>query len=224
MMMKSAAIVALLSASASAFAPCSTQQQNSLVTLNVAERSASLPFLNRPALLDGSMAGDVGFDPLGLSNIDGVGVDLYWLREAEIKHARVAMLAAAGTVQVELFGPAPGCEMATAKNQMDAFWQIWNAHPQYIAASLIFITMIEAFSGIAATSGRQSGERAPGDFGLDPLGFGKGDPAKFERLKAQEIANGRLAMWAAAGIIVQGMTTDDSATGNLMQAITDNGF
>jgi len=222
--MKSAAIVSLLSASASAFAPCSTQQQNSLVALNVAERSASLPFLNRPALLDGSMAGDVGFDPLGLSNIDGVGVDLYWLREAEIKHARVAMLAAAGTVQVELFGPAPGCEMADAKNQMDAFWQIWNAHPQYIAASLIFITFIEAFSGIATTSGRQSGERAPGDFGLDPLGFSKGDPAKFERLKAQEIANGRLAMWAAAGIILQGMTTDDSATGNLMQAITDNGF
>jgi len=223
-MMKSAAIISLLSASASAFAPCTTQQQNSLVTLNAAERSASLPFLNRPALLDGSMAGDVGFDPLGLSNIDRVGVDLYWLREAEIKHARVAMLAAAGTVQVELFGPAPGCEMADAKNQMDAFWQIWNAHPQYIAASLIFITFIEAFSGIAVTSGRKSGERAPGDFGLDPLGFSKGDPVKFERLKAQEIANGRLAMWAAAGIILQGMTTDDSATGNLMQSISDNGF
>jgi light-harvesting complex I chlorophyll a/b binding protein 1 len=223
MMMKSAAIISLLSASASAFAPASTQQQSSLVTLN-AERSASLPFMNRPALLDGSMAGDVGFDPLGLSDIDGVGVDLYWLREAEVKHARVAMLAVAGVLQVELFGPAPGCEMCTAKNQMDAFWQFWNAHPQYIAASLIFITMIEAFSGIAATSGRESGERAPGDFGLDPLGFGKGDPAKFDRLKAQEIANGRLAMWAAAGIIVQGMTTDGSATGNLMQSLADNGF
>lgn len=223
MMMKSAAIVALLSASASAFAP-SSNPQSSLVALNAAERSAALPFMNRPPLLDGSMAGDVGFDPLGLSNIDGVGVDLYWLREAEIKHARVAMLAVAGVLQVEIFGPAPGCEMADAKNQMDAFWQLWNVHPQYIVASLIFIMMIEAFSGIAATSGRVSGERAPGDFYLDPLGFGKGDPAKFERLKAQEIANGRLAMWAAAGIIMQGMTTDNSATGNLMQALQDNGF
>jgi len=221
--MKSAAIFALLSASASAFAPSSTQQQ-SVVSLNAAERSASLPFMNRPALLDGSMAGDVGFDPLGLSDIDGVGVDLYWLREAEIKHARVAMMAVAGTLQVELFGPAPGCEMCTAKNQMDAFWQFWNAHPQYIAASLIFITFSEAFSGIAATSGRESGEREPGDFGLDPLGFMKGSAASVERLKAQEIANGRLAMWAAAGIIVQGMTTDNSATGNLMQSLVDNGF
>jgi len=170
------------------------------------------------------MAGDVGFDPLGLSNIDGVGIDLYWLREAELKHARVAMLAVAGVLQVEIFGPAPGCEMCTAKNQMDAFWQFWNAHPQYIAASLIFIMFIEAFSGIAATSGRQSGERAPGDFGLDPLGFSKGDPAKFERLKGQEIANGRLAMWAAAGILMQGMTTDEGAVGNLITALKENGF
>jgi light-harvesting complex I chlorophyll a/b binding protein 1 len=170
------------------------------------------------------MAGDVGFDPLGLSEIDGVGIDLYWLREAEIKHCRLAMLAVAGVLQVELFGPAPGNEMCTAKNQMDAFWQFWNAHPQYIAAGLVFIMMIEAFSGIATTTGRESGERAPGDFGLDPLGFMKGDAASVERLKAQEVANGRLAMWAAAGIIVQGMTTGDSATGNLMQALADNSF
>jgi light-harvesting complex I chlorophyll a/b binding protein 1 len=61
------------------------------------------------------MAGDVGFDPLGLSNIDDVGIDLYWLREAELKHCRLAMLAVAGIVQVEVFGPAPGCEAATAE-------------------------------------------------------------------------------------------------------------
>merc|ERR1719384_1659481 len=216
-------LVALLASSGLGFAPSSRNSKGS-VSVNGAERSKALPFMNRPALLDGSMAGDVGFDPLGLSNIDGVGIDLYWLREAEIKHARVAMLAVVGTLQVELFGPAPGCEMADAKNQMDAFWQFWNAHPQYIAASLIFIMFIEAFSGIAATSGRQSGERAPGDFGLDPLGFSKGDPAKFERLKGQEIANGRLAMWAAAGILMQGMTTDEGAVGNLITALKENGF
>jgi hypothetical protein len=170
------------------------------------------------------MAGDVGFDPLGLSNIDEVGIDLYWLREAEIKHARVAMLAVAGVLQVEIFGPAPGCEMATADNQMDAFWQIWGAHPQYIAFALIMITFIEAFSGIAATQGRQSGERAPGDFGLDPLGYSKGDATKFARLQAQEIANGRLAMWAAAGELMQGMTTDTGALGNLMTSFRDNSF
>eukprot|EP00525_Craspedostauros_australis_P008879 CAMPEP_0198115658 /NCGR_PEP_ID=MMETSP1442-20131203/6683_1 /TAXON_ID= /ORGANISM="Craspedostauros australis, Strain CCMP3328" /LENGTH=222 /DNA_ID=CAMNT_0043773203 /DNA_START=190 /DNA_END=858 /DNA_ORIENTATION=+ len=222
MMKYTALVAALLSASASAFAPAQSNTR-AAVSLN-AERSKSMPFMNRPALLDGSMAGDVGFDPLGLSNIDEVGVDLYWLREAEIKHARVAMLAVAGILQVEIFGPAPGCEMATAKNQMDAFWQIWGAHPQYIAAGLIGIMFIEAFSGIAVTQGRITGERAPGDFGLDPLGYGKGDADKFERLKGQEIANGRLAMFAAAGEIMQGMTTGDGAIGNLMTALKDNSF
>lgn len=170
------------------------------------------------------MAGDVGFDPLGLSNIEDVGIDLYWLREAEIKHCRLAMLAVVGFLQVEIFGPAPGCEMATAKNQMEAFWQLWNAHPQYPVAGFIMVGIIEMISGIATTTGRESGERAPGDFGLDPLGYGKGDPAKYKRLQEQEIANGRLAMWAAAGEIMQGMTTDDGALGNLMTALKDNSF
>lgn len=174
--------------------------------------------------LDGSMAGDVGFDPLGLSNIDDIGIDLYWLREAEIKHARVAMLAVAGILQVEIFGPAPGCEAATAKCQMDAFWQLWNSHPQYVAAGLIGILAIETVSGIATTSGRESGLREPGDFGLDPLGYGKGDAAAFDRLKAQEIANGRLAMWAASGLLMQGCTTHHGGIENLMASLSDNSF
>jgi len=220
----SALCATLLAGSAAAFAPASfTSGRVSNIQLN-AEKSASLPFMNRPPLLDGSMAGDVGFDPLGLSNIDDVGIDLYWLREAEVKHARVAMLAVAGIVQVEVFGPAPGCEMATDKCQMDAFWQLWNAHPQYIAFGLIMITIIETISGIATTTGRETGDRAPGDFGLDPLGYGKGDPEAFKRLQAQEIANGRLAMWAAAGLIAQGCTTHQGGLENLMQSLSDNSF
>jgi light-harvesting complex I chlorophyll a/b binding protein 1 len=222
-MMKFAALsAALLAGSASAFAPAA---RNGRVALSLnAEKSASLPWMNRPPLLDGSMAGDVGFDPLGLSNIDDVGIDLYWMREAEIKHGRVAMLAVAGILQVEIFGPAPGCEAATAKCQMDAFWQIWNSHPQYIAFGFIMISIAEMISGIATTTGREAGVREPGDFGLDPLRYGNGDKAKFDRLKAQEVANGRLAMWAAAGLIVQGCTTHQGGIDNLLQSLSDNSF
>lgn len=216
---------ALLIGTTSAFSP-STNNGRLITSLkaDAIEKSQALPFLNRPPLLDGSMAGDVGFDPLGLSEIDDVGVDLYWLREAEVKHARVAMLAVVGILQVEIFGPAPGCEMATDKCQMDSFWQIWNAHPQYIAFALILITIIEMISGIAVTTGRESGDRAPGDFGLDPLGFSRGEPERFERMKAQEIANGRLAMFAAAGEILQGCTTHEGSIDNLMRSIADNSF
>jgi hypothetical protein len=114
--------------------------------------------------------------------------------------------------------------MATDKCQTDAFWQIWNAHPQYIAFGLIMTMIAESVSGIATTTGRETGDREPGDYGLDPLGFGKGDPAKFQRLKEQEIANGRLAMWAAAGLLVQGCTTHQGGFENLFAAWSDNAF
>jgi len=179
--------------------------------------------MNRQPLLDGSMAGDVGFDPLGLSNIDDVGIDLYWLREAELKHCRLAMMAVAGFLQVEIFGPAPGNEMCDNPNQIAAFWQFWNAHPQYIGFGFIMVGFIEMFTGIATTTGRESGMREPGEFGLDPLQFKK-NPEGYKKLQLHEVKNGRLAMFAAAGEIMQGWTTDDGALGNLYHAIQDNSF
>lgn len=62
----------LLLVSVTAFAPV-TKCRTSTVSM-MAERSKSVPFLLKPAKLDGSLAGDEGFDPLGLSNIDDLGV------------------------------------------------------------------------------------------------------------------------------------------------------
>ena len=74
-----------------------------------AERSRSIPFLLRPAKLDGTLPGDQGFDPLGLSNIDEeMGLDLYWMREAELKNGRVAMLATVGAISQEAGFVFPG--------------------------------------------------------------------------------------------------------------------
>ena len=49
--------------------------------------------LKAPLLLDGTIPGDVGFDPLGFIKSEKT---LYWMREAEVKHARLAMLGAVG--------------------------------------------------------------------------------------------------------------------------------
>ena len=56
--------------------------------------------------LDGSLPGDVGFDPLGLSDPDGAGgfMNPQWLAYAELIHARWAMLGVAGMVAPELLG------------------------------------------------------------------------------------------------------------------------
>jgi Chlorophyll A-B binding protein len=51
--------------------------------------SKALPFMQQPAVLDGEFAGDAGFDPLGFAKSKD---DLLFLRDAELKHSRIAML------------------------------------------------------------------------------------------------------------------------------------
>lgn len=73
--------------------------------------------------------------------------------------------------------------------------------------------IIVVFSGLAITEGKKSGDRAPGDFGFNPLKMGK-TPSSFKDLAEKEISNGRLAMWAAAGILLQGSITGAGALEN----------
>merc|ERR1719454_689876 len=84
--------------------------------------STALPFATAPATLDGSMLGDVGFDPLGFSTVpvgpwfkglegrNGFPDDLTWYREAELIHGRIAQLATIGFIAPGLFGTLPGNE------------------------------------------------------------------------------------------------------------------
>jgi light-harvesting complex I chlorophyll a/b binding protein 1 len=176
------------------------------------DRSKALPFLIRPAALDGSMAGDVGFDPFNLSATDEGLIDLYWLREAELKHCRVAMLASLGFVWQEFFGPAPGCEAANAKNQVVALKQLWVDQPFVCGSFLSLIVLAEIVSGVAIEQGKQNG-RGPGDYNFDPLGFGK-NPTALERYKLNEVKNGRLAMWGAVGMLTQATISDEGALQN----------
>jgi len=58
--------------------------------------------------LDGSLPGDYGFDPLGISDPDGPGgfITPNWLAYAEVIHARFAMLGAAGCFAPEFLAKA----------------------------------------------------------------------------------------------------------------------
>jgi light-harvesting complex I chlorophyll a/b binding protein 1 len=55
---------------------------------------------------------------------------------------------------------------------------------------------------VAILEGKKSGDRAPGEFGFNPLAFGK-TPDSAKNLADKEVENGRLAMWAAAGLLLQ---------------------
>jgi hypothetical protein len=64
--------------------------------------SIAIPFMKRPTQLDGTHAGDFGFDPLGFTE----EWDLYTMQEAELRHARLAMLAVVGWPLSELVAPS----------------------------------------------------------------------------------------------------------------------
>jgi len=122
--------------------------------------SKSIPFVKAPPALDGSMIGDVGFDPLGISTtIVELGGDLNYAREAEITHGRIAMLAAAGFLVPELFKfreySARALEAAT-EVPVEVHGQI-----------AVFVLIVEGLrSQIIYKDGA-----IPGDHGFDPLGF-----------------------------------------------------
>eukprot|EP00612_Vaucheria_litorea_P001002 CAMPEP_0171461070 /NCGR_PEP_ID=MMETSP0945-20130129/5672_1 /TAXON_ID=109269 /ORGANISM="Vaucheria litorea, Strain CCMP2940" /LENGTH=216 /DNA_ID=CAMNT_0011987357 /DNA_START=76 /DNA_END=726 /DNA_ORIENTATION=- len=174
--------------------------------------SKSLPFLPKPALLDGTLPGDVGFDPLGLSNVDDLGIDLYWMREAEVKHGRLAMLAAAHVFFCDQIGSLPG--FPSGKGQMDLFWNVLAERPNIIGAGVVFVIVVEFITGIAITEGRKDGSREAGDFNLDPFNV-RANPAQKAKAQLQEIKNGRLAMLAVMGMIAQGLTTHTAALDNI---------
>ena len=133
-------------------------------------KSKALPFLEQPAHLDGSMAGDVGFDPLGL----GSAYNMKWMREAELKHGRVCMLAFIGFCSVDLGFRAPGAPAVSSLAAHDV--TVASGH---MLALLITIGVFE-FIGYAAIYEMLSGEsdRAPGDYGFDSSCAGRPSPPR----------------------------------------------
>jgi len=95
------AACARVTASAALIAPTKVAAPKTVVNY---QASQALPFMEKPAALDGSMAGDVGFDPFGFSEV----FDIKWLREAELKHGRICMLAWTGFVATDLGFVLPG--------------------------------------------------------------------------------------------------------------------
>ena len=80
-------LAVLSTASAAAFAPSpnsAARSSTSALSMAEPEKSQALPFAPRPKLLDGTLPGDVGFDPFGFAGDDKAS--LMNQREAEIKH------------------------------------------------------------------------------------------------------------------------------------------
>ena len=203
------AVFSTLVGSAMAFAPPSsvrTQASTASTTmsLHAGEMSKSLPFLLRPPALDGTMVGDVGFDPLGFTN----NFDIKWLREAELKHGRVSMLATVGFIASQ-FVSLP---MFAALHVDDS-----NAAPGAVGTSamlqiILSLGIVEVVSneGNITMDTMFATDRMPGDLGFDPLNYKKKTSGPdMIKLQMQELKNGRLAMLAIGGMIHHNFVTGE---------------
>merc|ERR1719265_171206 len=151
------------------------------------------------------VTGPVGyFDPVGISSRVPEGLLMFY-REAELKHGRVCMLAILGLIVgerhdfVPLLGDGipldkPAFLLGTPYVQETAIAKFW---PLVLSSFGLF--------EVAWLNSDEKKERAPGDYGWDPLGLQPKDATKLKELANKELNNGRLAMLASAGWIAQEM-------------------
>lgn len=207
--------------------PLSLYRDQSQLTEGV-EMSASLPFLKRPELLDGSLPGDRGFDPF---NFASDAATLSWYRESEIKHARLAMLAAVGWPVAELMhkGLASQFDLEPALAMHEKVPSVLNGGFE-LTNPLFWVGAISAAAALEFSSTKNGDGQ---DFGFDPLNLaGRDEISKFSMQEA-EIFNGRLAMLAITGFVAQEFANNASVIdqtpfffkpfGNLVESLLASG-
>jgi len=177
--------------------------------------SKSLPFLKKPKNLDG-LVGNSEFDPFGFAE----QFDVKFMREAELKHGRIAMLATVGWL-VQSAGihlPSPD-GLYDKANPIDAFFHVG---PSPIAQIFFFIGALESINhnGQLGMSNMFEGvnkDREPGAFTLPIYGASqlKGKTqAYIDDIKLKELKNGRLAMLAIGGLVHQQIVTGSETLGS----------
>ncbi len=171
-------------------------------TLNGWTPDASEPCFGLPGAID-----PLGyFDPMGFcENRNLQGVKRF--REAEIVHGRIAMLAAVGFVAGE--------NVPTVTYGSSAPPLAINQVPDVPMFGILFplFLIVNISEALRATRGwvdPATGEffklrdsYYPGDLKFDPLGLKPSNPEDFVDIQNKELANGRLAMMAVAGMCIQ---------------------
>lgn len=162
-----------------------------------------------PSYLDGSLAGDVGFDPYALAALapTGTRVDdsawdgasakvrmvvaseyekkrkIMWMREAEMKHARLAMLAAAGWPVSELldapisklFGLNPAV-LADGRAPSLLNGHIFEGAQGTFLILVSLATAVLEVNTLDNAAGLTRTGYTPGDLGWDPLDLSDKNP------------------------------------------------
>lgn len=170
--------------------------------------SQSIPFLARPKFLTQELAGDVGFDPLNLAKNREL---LMEYREAEIKHSRLAMLAALGWPMSELYDVkiADLLNRPPVLDATDRVPSVFNGGLEKINPVWwgFCLGMTAAIDLYGVNRARTVEGYSPGDLGWDPLSLYPDDVEGRRNMQLAEIKHGRLAMIAVTAFSVQEYVT-----------------
>merc|ERR1711865_2866 len=181
--------------------------------------------------LPGAIAPFGNFDPLEFTK-DLTVNEIKRYREAGVTHGRVSMLAVVGYLVGENFNPffdgriiGPANTHLAQVQEVAPFFFAWLTGSILTAelgrASIGWVEPIKAMNTNSdnevkgAFGALLKGKYYPGDIGFDPLGLKPTDPKEFAEIQTKELQNGRLAMIAAFGMIVQEQVTHDTIVGTL---------
>ncbi|XVE70731.1 hypothetical protein DITRI_Ditri10aG0094400 [Diplodiscus trichospermus] len=196
------------------------------------DRPLWFPGSTPPEWLDGSLPGDFGFDPLGLGSDPE---SLKWFAQAELMHARWAMLAVAGILIPELLERLGFIENFS--------WYDAGSREYFADSTTLFVVQMALMGWV---EGRRWADIIkpgsvdiqlklpnkknptpdvgyPGGLWFDPLMWGRGSPEPVMVLRTKEIKNGRLAMLAFVGFVFQAIYTGEGPIENLMAHLADPG-
>ena len=160
------------------------------------------------------ISGPLGFfDPAGFcsdeNGADGAATQgkVMFYREVELKHCRIAMLAALGFPVAEQFHPLWGGAVdapsfsAFQQTPLQAFWPVVVFGIALFETFSVFTFENPNIEGWAIRTDHELG--ALGNRRFDPLGLAPDDADEFKLMQTRELNNGRLAMIAIAGMVVQ---------------------
>lgn len=196
------------------------------------DRRTWLPDYDPPAWLDGTMAGDHGYDPFGIME-DPRTRDQF--RRGEVINSRFCMLGVVGMLVPEILASGGNTDIKGAVWFESGAAMLNGGKLNYFGVEIPFTLQFVIITNAAAlffAEWFRWQEFAPGyepdcadtlypGGPFDPLGLAEGDD--FDKLKINEIRNGRLSKIAFLGMIWQAYITREGPWKNWEDFCADPG-